>query len=451
MRKLLILLGVGLILVACRGDNPLDEITNENGYESHYGSDQNYIEDYEDSIENDYEIAEIEPPQPDIEPLDFSHLIAHWDENWPKDKFVVGRMTALNEEQREAIVDFLRQRPQVFSRIYDGALVRWNGQLIDIDGNPFDPQPPDPFAHTFRLIDIGRDMPMIVLDHGGFEWGPHSSNVYIHQNGEWHGFGVGFGDSLWMLGPQFFTDDENRLIVYASGGYSGPAGYWFIEIQSDAIFLQPIVTFEHVDGQTILLNHLTGQPAYGLGDELWWAWWARSPQDGIPGLPQFPLNQRQLFWLENQLFAEIRHELTLIHSPNNIDHEVQAIKDALYIGADKADVFQFLKVPPQQVYAAYGGEIMWRFDIGTVENYTFNTNNDTLDLDGLGDGLVSIVVFARFDEHDELFRYTIYYRTTRGDIMEYRVSFGWDTGEYHHRHSVIRHWRQYTPYQHIDW
>lgn len=71
--------------------------------------------------------------------------------------------------------------------------------------------------------------------------------------------------------------------------------------------------------------------------------------------------------------------------------------------------------------AAAGDLILWRYDIGAKDHYKFETDNDSIDIEGLKNKKVSGQLFITWNEQGELLDIT-YYFLKDGTVHEYKVA-----------------------------
>ena len=78
---------------------------------------------------------------------------------------------------------------------------------------------------------------------------------------------------------------------------------------------------------------------------------------------------------------------------------------------------------PQIAYSAYTGERLYRYDLIKDNDYVFICPHglDTLDIDGLQEGRVRLVIFIDYAHDNTVERYTAYYTISDGSIYEIRV------------------------------
>ncbi|OEH84284.1 hypothetical protein BHU72_10745 [Desulfuribacillus stibiiarsenatis] len=154
--------------------------------------------------------------------------------------------------------------------------------------------------------------------------------------------------------------------------------------------------------------------------------------------------EKQIKELETQLNISenekkyLENKLNIIKTLYDIDEKVDAkidfIKNNLKIGLLPADVENLLENNFTIVYAALDGQEMWRYDIFTIEDYVLENEyqTDSVDLDGILEGEISIQLFVGFDNDKKVSRYIIYYLKDKR-VIEYRV---FSNGSFHE--SVIR-------------
>jgi len=69
------------------------------------------------------------------------------------------------------------------------------------------------------------------------------------------------------------------------------------------------------------------------------------------------------------------------------------LKTNLKSGKSKKEILQLIDFDYVKVVPADGDAEMWRFDIGTNDRYKYESNVDSVDLDGLSSESVSLILF----------------------------------------------------------
>ena len=99
------------------------------------------------------------------------------------------------------------------------------------------------------------------------------------------------------------------------------------------------------------------------------------------------------------------------------------LKTNLKSGKSKKEILQLIEFDYVKVLPVEGVSEIWRFDIGTNDGYKYESNVDTVDLDGLSSESVSLILFLIWNNKDELNRYVIYYKNSAdGSIKECSLS-----------------------------
>jgi hypothetical protein len=111
------------------------------------------------------------------------------------------------------------------------------------------------------------------------------------------------------------------------------------------------------------------------------------------------------------------------------------LKTNLMLGMTKDEVLELVDFEYIEVLPGMGDSEMWRFDIMKDVEYAFDIDPviDSLDMEGLKEEEVKIVLFISWNGKEKLEKFTFYYKEpVDGSINEYRV---FDTGTI--RESVI--------------
>lgn len=84
----------------------------------------------------------------------------------------------------------------------------------------------------------------------------------------------------------------------------------------------------------------------------------------------------------------------------------------------KADVNSILGRNYQEIRGELYNNTVWRFDLYPVSNYQYMSKFDTVDSEGLQEGLVKYIIFISFGEEDNIISKSIYYCDIKGNIYE---------------------------------
>lgn len=97
------------------------------------------------------------------------------------------------------------------------------------------------------------------------------------------------------------------------------------------------------------------------------------------------------------------------------------LKESLSLGMSAKKVKDLLGEPDQKVTGAKDGKPMWRYDLKTVEGYSYNapSNRDDLDYESFINKDVQLIVFVGV-ENDQVYSYSIYYYDQEGVPKNYR-------------------------------
>ncbi len=100
---------------------------------------------------------------------------------------------------------------------------------------------------------------------------------------------------------------------------------------------------------------------------------------------------------------------------------LQAIKNSLTVGMTQEEVIHLFGESYHIVdpVLAQPGPV-WRYDLGTQEDYEYDAIADSIDLEGLREQQVQYQLFLNWSEKERLEHYTIYYADGAG-IYEYRM------------------------------
>lgn len=100
------------------------------------------------------------------------------------------------------------------------------------------------------------------------------------------------------------------------------------------------------------------------------------------------------------------------------------LKNNLMLEMTKDEVLELVDFEYTEVLPGMGDNEMWRFDIMKDADYLFDINPaiDILDMEGLKEEAVEIILFISWDDEEKLERFTFYYKEPiDGSINEYRV------------------------------
>jgi len=110
--------------------------------------------------------------------------------------------------------------------------------------------------------------------------------------------------------------------------------------------------------------------------------------------------------------------------PSDIADDITRVLTALHPGTARADVESALLVASQRVIQAYGGGYSYRYDLLAEAGYEFAASHDDVDIQGLQEGRVRIIVFVDYNARDEIVWYAVYYSDLNGVIYEFRYWHG---------------------------
>lgn len=96
---------------------------------------------------------------------------------------------------------------------------------------------------------------------------------------------------------------------------------------------------------------------------------------------------------------------------NDVIEYVNYLKDNLKRDMEQQKLLKVVDYPYTEMYSSMYGDLTWRFDIMADDTYTFDNphNIDLVDIDGLLEGKVKIILFALWNEKGKLRTYSIYY------------------------------------------
>jgi hypothetical protein len=101
---------------------------------------------------------------------------------------------------------------------------------------------------------------------------------------------------------------------------------------------------------------------------------------------------------------------------------VADLEARLNIGASQEDVtILFDSHPYQEVTASSDAGNVWRYDFGAQADYTFESEVDMHDQQGILNGDVPLQVFIYFDEKGNVSHYTAYQAGSDGKITVYKT------------------------------
>jgi len=101
---------------------------------------------------------------------------------------------------------------------------------------------------------------------------------------------------------------------------------------------------------------------------------------------------------------------------------VAQLEGGLQIGDSKEDVsILFDSHPYHEVTSLYDGGEAWRYDIGAPAEYSYDTNSDVHDHDGVLSGDVPLQIYIYFDSEDKVSGYSAYQEGAEGTINVYQT------------------------------
>lgn len=116
------------------------------------------------------------------------------------------------------------------------------------------------------------------------------------------------------------------------------------------------------------------------------------------------------------------HNKIIVNNYSKVGY-IDYLKTNLKSGKSKKEILQLIDFDYVKVVPADGDAEMWRFDIGTNDKYKYESNVDSVDLDGLSSENVSLILFFTQNNKDELGNYAIYYKNSAdGSIKECSLS-----------------------------
>ena len=134
----------------------------------------------------------------------------------------------------------------------------------------------------------------------------------------------------------------------------------------------------------------------------------------------------ELVWIEYSYISlsSQPHETrnTAPSEVGNIDDRITDIISILHLGMGRVDVYGVLGVTPQRVAWALGDGFSYRYDVLKDYNYEFVDPHglDNLDMDGLREGRIHLIIFVDYNAQDMIHSFTAYYSMSCGAIYEYR-------------------------------
>lgn len=101
---------------------------------------------------------------------------------------------------------------------------------------------------------------------------------------------------------------------------------------------------------------------------------------------------------------------------------VAELESGIAIGASQQDVSIFFDSHPYiEVTSAYDGREAWRYDIGAQPAYSFESETDLHDQEGILNGDVPLQIFIYFDEEGIVNGYSAYQAGEEGTINVYQT------------------------------
>jgi hypothetical protein len=103
-------------------------------------------------------------------------------------------------------------------------------------------------------------------------------------------------------------------------------------------------------------------------------------------------------------------------------YTVAELEGGLDIGASQEEVAIFFDSHPyQEVTSSFDGKVTWRYDIGAQADYSFESETDLHDQEGILNGDVPLQIFIYFDEEGNVSGYSAYQAGAEGSINVYQT------------------------------
>ena len=244
---------------------------------------------------------------------------------------------------------------------------------------------------TLRSIQIGAD-------HGGFGYGAYTLTVHYDLHGNNHEYAPGAA----------FERISSRLLG-------------LIENLQAVTF--SVISNEEVDTDNYIYR---------------WSISRTSSDAGGGAVTSFRGSHGNTNQIEQPTLPQIALSYPL---PNDIAGSINMVLSVLQAGTNRADVERYLGVP-QQVIRALDGDTAYRHLVLADSAYIPENDFDDVDIEAMQDGVIRLIVFARYTTPNVLTSFTIYYSTHDGAVYEIRhlgdtyLQPGFDGDLY--RHTRIR-------------
>ncbi|GAA0343089.1 hypothetical protein GCM10008967_36960 [Bacillus carboniphilus] len=105
----------------------------------------------------------------------------------------------------------------------------------------------------------------------------------------------------------------------------------------------------------------------------------------------------------------------------NVDQALFILKEELDLGMTQDEVLAYFGAGYKEVLSGMEDDNQWRYDIGTIEGYSYEEEYDFADMDGMLNGLVQMHIWLTWDEQWTLKNYSaLFVNQLDGRIYEYR-------------------------------
>lgn len=113
------------------------------------------------------------------------------------------------------------------------------------------------------------------------------------------------------------------------------------------------------------------------------------------------------------------HDMQDVTQHEGAEISISELKDVVRSMQSKADINSYLTMKHEVVSGELFNNVVWRFDLGVKPAYQFTAENDSIDIEGLQEGMVKFIVFFSFgeDEHTIISK-SIYYCDENNSIHE---------------------------------
>lgn len=107
--------------------------------------------------------------------------------------------------------------------------------------------------------------------------------------------------------------------------------------------------------------------------------------------------------------------------PAELPVTVAQLSNEITVGNSKDEVLSFMGESYQETTAVLDSSQAWRFDYGTSEEYSYDSESDSADQEGLKSGEILLQVFIYFDSEETVSGYSAYQANDEGEVTVFHL------------------------------